>query len=266
VSQSSTPSEPGTDSVLFSVEDHVSVITINRPRARNAINDVVAEGIEAAVDRLEGDDALWVGILTGVPPVFSAGADLKMISAGLGARLATQRGGFGGLTRRQRTKPIIAAVEGPALAGGTELVLSCDLVVASTAASFGLPEVKRSLVAAAGGLFRLPRRIPFNVAMECALTGDAIEAEVAHGFGLVNHLTEPGGALDGARALAARVTANAPVAVRQTRRVMIEASLADDATGWRLSEEALQAAVSSADFSEGLNAFIEKRPPLWTGR
>jgi enoyl-CoA hydratase len=253
-------------SILVTIEGHVALITINRPEARNAINDVVAEGIEAAIDRIEGDDDLWVGILTGVPPVFSAGADLKMISAGLGARLTTERGGFAGITRRSRSKPIIAAVDGPALAGGTELVLSCDLVVASTAASFGLPEVKRSLVAAGGGLFRLPRRIPFNVAMECALTGDPIDAEVAYRFGLVNHLTAPGGALGGARALAARVTANAPVAVRETRQVVVESALADDATGWRLSEAAMMTAVGSADFSEGLTAFIEKRPPVWTGR
>lgn len=252
--------------VEVAVEGHVIIATINRPEARNAVNDVVAEGIERAVDRLESDDQLWVGILTGVPPVFSAGADLKMISAGLGAQLATERGGFAGLTRRERVKPIIAAVDGPALAGGTELVLACDLVVASRAARFGIPEVKRSLVAAGGGLFRLPRRLPFNVAMECALTGDPIDAESAHRFGLVNQLTEPGEALDGARALAARIAANAPVAVRETRRVMTAAALTDDTTGWRLSEEAMAVAISSADFSEGLAAFIEKRPPVWTGR
>jgi enoyl-CoA hydratase len=253
-------------SIDVTVEDHVLVVTINRPEARNAVNDEVADGIESAIDRLEADDALWVGILAGVPPVFSAGADLKMINAGQGAKLSTERGGFGGITKRERSKPIIAAVDGPALAGGTELVLSCDLVVASTSARFGLPEVKRSLVAAGGGLFRLPRRIPFNVAMECALTGDPIEAEAAHRFGFVNQLTEPGGALEGARALAARVTANAPVAVRETRKVVAASVLADDATAWKLSEEAIMAAVGSADFSEGLTAFIEKRPPVWTGR
>jgi enoyl-CoA hydratase len=253
-------------SIETAVEEHVLVLTINRPEARNAINDEVAEGIEAAIDRLEDDDALWVGILTGVPPVFSAGADLKMISAGQGAKLSTARGGFGGITKRDRAKPLIAAVDGPALAGGTELVLSCDLVVASTAARFGLPEVKRSLVASGGGLFRLPRRIPFNIAMECALTGDPIDAESAHRFGLVNQLTESGQALDGARALAGRITANAPVAVRETRKVVAASVLADDAAAWKLSEEAMMTAVGSADFSEGLTAFIEKRPPVWTGR
>ncbi len=253
-------------SIDVTVDGHVAVVTINRPEARNAVNDVVAEGLEAAVDRIEGDDELWVGILTGVPPVFSAGADLKMINAGKAAKLSTVRGGFAGITRRERTKPLIAAVDGPALAGGTEIVLSCDLVVASSSASFGIPEVKRSLVAAGGGLFRLPRRIPFNVAMECAMTGDPIDAEAAHRFGLVNHLTAPGGALDAARVLAARVTANAPVAVRESRHIVVDSALADDATGWRLSEQGIAKAMASADFAEGLTAFIEKRPPIWSGR
>jgi enoyl-CoA hydratase len=253
-------------SVEVTVEDHVLVATINRPEARNAVNDVVAQGIESALDRLEGDEALWVGILTGVPPVFSAGADLKMINAGRGGELATERGGFAGITRRERTKPVIAAVDGPALAGGTEIVLACDLVVASRAAAFGLPEVKRSLVAAGGGLFRLPRRIPLNIAMECVLTGDPIDAETAHRFGLVNRLAEPGSALDVARELAAAVTANAPVAVRESRRALLETVLAGDEVGWRRSGEAMAAAMQSEDFREGLRAFIDKRPPSWTGR
>jgi enoyl-CoA hydratase len=253
-------------SIDVTIEEHTAVVTINRPEARNAVNDVVAQGIEAAIDRLEEDDALWVGILTGVPPVFSAGADLKMINAGRGGELSTARGGFAGVARRRRTKPLIAAVDGPALAGGTEIVLSCDLVVASTTARFGIPEVKRSLVAAGGGLFRLPRRIPVNVAMECALTGDPIDAEAAHRFGLVNHLCEPGTALDAARALAGRVTANAPVAVRESRQILIDSVMADDEVGWRLSEEGIMKAIGSEDFKEGLTAFIEKRPAVWTGR
>src|SRR6201996_9611340 len=157
--------------IEYAAEDQRAVITINRPDARNAVNGEVARGIEEAIDRLEADDALWVGILTGVPPVFSAGADLKAINAGRASDLNTRRGGFAGITRRERTKPIIAAVDGPALAGGTEITLACDLIVASTAARFGIPEVKRSLVAAGGGLFRLPRKLPFNLAMEMALTG-----------------------------------------------------------------------------------------------
>ncbi len=248
------------------IDGHTLVATINRPEARNAVNGEVARGIEAALDRLEEDDELWVGILAGVPPVFSAGADLKEINAGRFAELATERGGFAGVTSRRRTKPLIAAVDGPALAGGTEITLACDLIVASTTASFGIPEAKRSLVAAGGGLFRLPRRIPFNIAMELALTGDPMDAETAHRHGLVNQLCEPGAALGAARELAARITANAPVAVRESRRVMLETTLADEATAWRRSGEAMATAMSSEDFGEGLTAFIEKRPPRWSGR
>jgi enoyl-CoA hydratase len=162
--------------VEYTTVGHVATITINRPEARNAVNSDVANGIEDAIDSLEGDESIWLAILTGVPPVFCAGADLKVIAAGALGSLSTKRGGFGGIVARERTKPVIAAVDGPALAGGTEIALACDLIVASTNATFGLPEVKRSLVAAAGGLFRLPRRIPFNVAMELALTGDAMDA------------------------------------------------------------------------------------------
>jgi enoyl-CoA hydratase len=252
--------------IAYETEGHRAVITINRPEARNAVNAEVARGIEEAIDRLEADDGLWVGIVTGVPPVFSAGADLKEINAGRAAGLNTKRGGFAGITRRERTKPLIAAVDGPALAGGTEIALACDLIVASTGARFGIPEVKRSLVAAAGGLFRLPRKLPFNVAMELTLTGDPIEAARAHQFGLVNVLCEPGEALEKARELAGRIEANAPVAVRASRQVVLSAMTEDEATGWRLSGEAMALAMGSEDLKEGLVAFIEKRPPVWTGR
>jgi enoyl-CoA hydratase len=252
--------------VDFEQRGPFAVVTINRPEARNAVNGAVARGIEEAIDRIEADDGIWVGILTGVPPVFCAGADLKEINAGNAANLQTKRGGFGGIVQRERTKPIIAAVDGPALAGGTEIVVSCDLVVASTTAMFGIPEVKRSLVAAAGGLFRLGRKIPLNIAMELTLTGDPITAEVAHHHGLVNRLVEPGEALDAAIALAERICANAPVAVRESRRVVIEATNAPDDVGWEMSLEGMAAAMSSEDFGEGLTAFIEKRPPVWKGR
>jgi enoyl-CoA hydratase/carnithine racemase len=252
--------------VEFDQRGRFAVVKINRPEARNAVNGEVAQGIEDAIDKIEADDSIWVGILTGEPPVFCAGADLKEINAGRAGSLATERGGFGGITQRERTKPIIAAVDGPALAGGTEIVLACDLIVASTTASFGIPEVKRSLVAAGGGLFRLGRKIPFNLAMELALTGDPIAAQQAHNHGLVNRLVEPGKALDGAMALAEQICANAPVAVRESRKVVIEATNAPDEVGWKMSIEGMAAAMSSDDFSEGLTAFIEKRPPQWKGR
>jgi enoyl-CoA hydratase len=252
--------------VDFEQRGPIAIIKINRPEARNAVNGAVAEGIEAAIDEIEARDDIWIGIITGEPPVFCAGADLKEINAGKAASLATARGGFGGVTQRERTKPLIAAVDGPALAGGTEIVLSCDLVVASTTATFGIPEVKRSLAAAAGGLFRLGRKLPFNLAMELTLTGDPIGAERAFAHGFVNRLVEPGNALDGAMALAEQVTANAPVAVRASRKVVLAATNADDEVGWKMSAEAMAAAMTSEDFSEGLTAFIEKRPPQWKGR
>jgi enoyl-CoA hydratase len=196
----------------------VAVITLQRPEARNAISPEMALSIEAAVDRLEADDEAWVGVLAADGPVFCAGADLKAIAGGRAGEIQTKRGGFAGFVRRERTKPVIAAVDGPALAGGTEIVLACDMVIASTAASFGLPEVKRSLVAAAGGLFRLPRVLPPAIAMEVALTGDPITAARAAHFGLVNELVEPGMARQAALALAERVVINAPIAVRASRR------------------------------------------------
>ena len=256
----------GAGPVLYREEGHVAVITLIRPEARNAVNREVSEGIEAAIDRIEGNPAIRVGILTGVPPVFSAGADLKVVGGGGMGGIGTQRGGFGGLVRRQRETPLIAAVEGPALAGGCELVLACDLVVASTAASFGIPEVKRSIIAAAGGLIRLPKKLPVNIAMEAALTGDPISAERAAAFGLVNKLCEPGLALDEARALADRIIANAPVAVRESRRVLLAAAGGTpEETGWELTAAGAAVVVGSADFEEGVRAFIEKRQPVWRG-
>jgi enoyl-CoA hydratase len=252
--------------VEYRQEGRVAVLTINRPEARNAVNGDVARGMEEAIDRLEGDEGVWIGVVAGEGPVFSAGADLKAIASGQAADLQTKRGGFGGIAARERTKPLIAAVDGPALAGGCEIVLSCDLVVASTNARFGIPEVKRSLVAAAGGLFRLPRAVPRNVAMELALTGDPIDAERAHAFGLVNELVEPGKALEAALALADRINANAPIAVRQSRRVLVEGMLADDDTAWKVTVDAMAKAMATEDFAEGPRAFIEKRAPEWKGR
>jgi enoyl-CoA hydratase len=249
------------------VRGNVLVMSINRPEARNAVNGDVANGIEAGIDRLEEDDSLWVGVLTGTREFFCAGADLKLINAGKAAEMSTERGNFAGIVTRDRIKPIIAAVEGPALAGGTEITLACDLVVASTAARFGIPEVKRSLVAAAGGLFRLPRVLPRNVAMELAMTGDPIDAERAYHFGMVNRLAEPGQALEVALELAAQVSANAPLAVQKSRQLILElANNDDDAEGIRRSGTELVALFATEDMSEGLTAFIEKRPPQWKGK
>ena len=251
--------------VHFDVRDRVAVITLDRPEARNAVDHQLAVDLESAIDQLEADDSLWVGVIAGAGPAFCAGADLKAVASGT-ADLATDRGGFAGIVRRERTKPIIAAVEGPALAGGFEIVLSCDLVVAGSNARFGIPEVKRSLIANAGGLIRLPRALPRNLAMEMALTGDPINAETAHHHGVVNRLVEAGGALDSAIALAAEIGANAPLAVRASRQVIVEASLLDDDAAFALSAEASRDVFRSEDFQEGPRAFIEKRAPNWLGR
>lgn len=252
--------------VTYERSDHIVVLTLDRPEARNAIDPAMASALEGAVDRLEVDDDAWVGVLAGAGPAFCAGADLKAISEGRDAGITTRRSGFAGFCRRERTKPVIAAVDGPALAGGCEIVLACDLVVASTAASFGLPEVKRSLVAAAGGVFRLPRKVPVNVAMAMVLTGDPITAEQAYVHGIVNELVEPGAALDHAVALAGRIAANAPIAVRLSRQALLAGAMADDDTAWRASGEAARAVTATEDFREGPLAFIEKRAPRWTGR
>lgn len=252
--------------VRQTVSGHVLEVAIDRPEARNAINGEVARAIESAIDRLEADGDLWVGVLSGRGPVFCAGADLKVVADGGMDSLVTERGGFAGLVERERTKPLIAAVDGPAVAGGCEILLACDLIVASQAASFGLPEVKRSLVAGAGGLFRLPRALPRSVAMELVLTGDSLTAERAFHLGFVNHLTEPGEALPTALDLAQRICANAPVAVRLSRRAVLAGVDVDDATAWAATRAAMAEVQLTADFHEGPRAFLEKRAPVWTGR
>jgi enoyl-CoA hydratase len=252
--------------VEHEIQGNVAVMRINRPEARNAVNGAVAQGIEAGIDELESNPELWVGVLTGTAEFFCAGADLKLINAGKAGEMMTPKGGFAGIVTRERSKPIIVAVEGPALAGGLEIVLSCDLVVASRESRFGIPEVKRNLVAAAGGVFRLPRVLPKNVAVEMGITGDPISAQRAYDLGLVNELAEPGTALDAALALAARISASAPLAVQKTLELMRDLKDADDVTGITKSGEAMMALAGSEDFSEGLMAFIEKREPQWKGR
>ncbi len=252
--------------ISFEKDGHVAIITINRPEARNAVNAGVAEGIEEAIDRIEADDEVWVGILTGSGPVFCAGADLKEIAAGNGWALSTERGGFAGIVRRQRTKPLIAAVNGPALAGGTEIVLSCDMVIASDMATFGLPEVKRSLVAAAGGVFRLPRALGQKVANEMICTGDPISAERAASLGMINSVVPGRDVMIHARQLANRVCESAPLAVRESLAIANAAFSRPEDELFNESLQAFARLAQTEDFREGPRAFIEKRPPEWSGR
>jgi enoyl-CoA hydratase/carnithine racemase len=242
-------------------DGRVLVIEMCREKKRNAVNRELADQLDVAFNLLEDDPELWAGVLTGSASVFSAGSDLTA-----NGDYWTDRGGEYALIRRHRRKPLVAAVEGPALGGGLELVLACDLVVASSTARFGLPEVKRGLVPACAGLFRGPRALPVNLARELALVGDPIGADRGYAAGLVNQVTEAGGALAAAVALAQRICANAPVAV-QSSLVAMDRWLADsDELGWRATDEATAAVRASEDHREGINAFLEKRPPQWTGR
>jgi enoyl-CoA hydratase/carnithine racemase len=250
----------------FEVRGRTALLTINRPEARNAVNAEVATGLEAAIDRLEADERLWAGVLTGAGPVFCAGADLKLFTAGREREMFTERGSFAGIVTRARTKPLVAAVDGAALAGGCEIALACDLIVASTEARFGLPEVSRSLIASAGGLARLPRVLPVQVATKLALTADTIDAERAYELGMVAELAPAGEAVQAALALAERINANAPLAVRQTLRILragADQSFDDTfAQGLRASREL----ASTEDYREGPRAFVEKRSARWQGR
>ena len=249
--------------VLVEHEDGMVIITINRPQARNAVNRAVSYGVCAAVDELDARDDLRVGILTGAGGTFCSGMDLKAFLRGEVTRVEGR--GILGIALTPPRKPLIAAVEGYALAGGFEAMLACDLTVAARNAQFGLPEVKRGLAAAAGGLLRLPRLIPPRIAMELALTGDMMSAERAAQYGLVNVLTEPGQALEEAKRLAARIIANAPLSVAASKRVMVEQRDWPLAEMFSRQQEITGPVLQSADAREGAAAFAEKRKPNWKG-
>jgi enoyl-CoA hydratase len=252
------------DEVLVERENGILVITINRPQARNALNGAAARGIADAVDHLDESDDLVVGILTGAGGTFCSGMDLKAFLTGDVPSVADR--GLAGITIRPPRKPLIAAVEGYALAGGCEVVLACDLVVAARDAWFGLPETKRALVAGGGGLRRLPQRIPPTIAMEYALTGDHFGAEEGARWGLVNRLTEPGEALAGARELAARISVNGPLAVRTTKEIVVSGPDWPADQWWERQQALLDPVFRSEDAAEGARAFAEKRAPVWHGR
>jgi enoyl-CoA hydratase len=253
-----------TAEVLVDSTDGILTITINRPEARNAMTLDAAKAIAAALDDLDNRDDLHIGILTGAGGNFCAGMDLKGFLRGERPSLPDR--GFGGLTRKPPRKPLIAAVEGYALAGGFELVLACDLVVASETAQFGIPEVKRGLAATAGGLVRLPRQLPYRIALELALTGDLFPSKRAYEYGLVNHLVAAGEAVAEARKLAQKIAGNGPLSVAASKRVMIESQDWTAAEVWQKQAELTEHIFTSADAREGSAAFAEKRKPIWQGK
>jgi enoyl-CoA hydratase/carnithine racemase len=250
--------------VLTERRDGVLLITLNRPDARNAINGAVAEGVGRALDELDSDDDLQLAILTGAGKGFSSGMDLKAFVAG--ERPYFEDRGFAGIVQRPPEKPIIAAVEGFAVAGGFEVALACDLIVAARDARLGIPEVKRSLVAAGGALMRLPRVMPFNLAMELALTGEYVPAARLAELGVVNRLTDPGGALDAALELGATIAANGPLALRASKQILREVGDWSEQEFWTRQGEIAGPVMMSEDAREGAVAFTEKRPPVWKGK
>ena len=242
-------------------DGHVLVITLQREAKRNAVDRALADAISDALDELDDDPDLWVGVLTGGPTFFCAGSDLTA-----GGDYVTERGGEYGIIRRRRTKPLIAAVEGFALGGGMEIVMACDLVVAATNARFGLPEVSIGVIPTCAGLFRGPQSLPLNLARELILTGEPISADRAYAAGFVNALSEPGGVLDAALVMAQRICRNAPLSV-QACLAAVNGRLVDDYDrGWELTEQAKSAISGTSDAEEGVRSFLEKRPPEWTGR
>lgn len=251
--------------VKVEVVEQVLVITLNRPQARNAINFETAQELAAALDRLDADDSLAIGILTGAANTFCSGMDLKAFAA-TGQRPYVGDRGFAGLCEQPPRKPLIAAVEGYALAGGCELVLACDLVVAAENASFGVPEVKRGLVPGSGGMIRLPSRIPYHIAMEAVLTGEMFPAARFHQYGLVNRLVEPGQALSAALEMAKQIAGNGPLAVQTAKRIIAESRNWRPEDMFDLQRPRIAHIFTSDDAREGATAFAEKRPPVWTGK
>jgi enoyl-CoA hydratase len=250
--------------VLVDRDGAVLVITLNRPDVRNAVNREVSERVAAAMDELDRDDALSVGVVTGAGGCFSAGMDLKAFARGEFPGVPVR--GFAGMTQKASDKPLIAAVEGPALAGGFEIAVACDMVVAGRGATFGVPEVRRGLVAIAGGLRQLSRRVPRGIAKELALTGKAVDAARAAELGLVNRVVDDGGALAAALELAAEVAANAPLALRATKQILDEQDAWDGDDFWARQGEIAGPVIVSEDAREGAVAFAEKRPPVWRAR
>ena len=258
--ETAVASEP----VLAERRENVLVITLNRPEVRNAVNAALAAGVAGALEQLDGDDDLSVGVLTGAGGFFCAGMDLGAFVKGESPWFGDR--GFAGIAQRASRKPLIAAIEGFAVAGGLEIALACDLIVAARGAKLGIPEATRSLVAAGGALLRLPRRMPYHVVMELALTGDPLPADRFHDFGVVNRLAEPGAALDVALELAARIARNGPLALAASKRILQEQFDWSSAEMWEKQGAISGPVFASEDAKEGANAFKEKRAPVWRGR
>ena len=250
--------------VLTERRGNVLLITLNRPEVRNAVNKALAYGVADTLEELDGDDTLSIAVLTGAGNGFCAGMDLKAFAAGETPWHETR--GFAGIAQQPPAKPIVAAVEGFAVAGGLEVALACDLLVAAAGAKLGVPEVKRSLVAAGGALRRLPRRLPYGVAMELALTGEPITAERGYELGLVNRVAEPGTAVDVALELAAAISRNGPLALAATKRILEEQWDWSEAEVGQKQGEISRPVFVSEDAREGAVAFSEKRDPVWKGK
>lgn len=250
--------------VLVDVTDGIMTVTLNRPEAKNAANRAVAVGVAAAMDELDSNDSIHVAIITGAGGTFCAGMDLKAFVSG--EMPMVEGRGFAGLTEAPPRKPLIAAVEGYALAGGLELAISCDLIVTADNAKFGIPEVKRGLAAAAGGLMKLPRQIPSRLAMEMAITGDFITAQRAYEMGLVNQIVPAGTALEAAKVMAARIVANGPLAVAISKQVVQESADWSAQEMWKKQQDLVMPIFGSEDAMEGSIAFAEKRAPNWKGK